>query len=216
MVGKYVRAIGIGKAQRSAALFNARERRLSLAGVPELFRTNRFSVPDPQTLIDDDLFEQVHEPVTFRTKIRITNGSFAHGLIFEIGDATTCTVAWLDDNGVMWFRSGDDTTDNFVSVSFNNGDWFTENRELDLIFAVIPGTGEACMWINGREVARAKAGNGQLVNGWTTTAGDARGVFCGDAVGALPADVTQTAAPDGFVAIQPLSVYQGQAPRHFV
>lgn len=50
-------------------------------------------------------------------------------------------------------------------------------------------------------------------NGWSA---GSDGAFAAAAVGVLPADVTETGAPTDFDVIDPLSVYLGQVPRHFI
>ena len=69
------------------------------------------------------------------------------------------------------------------------------------------------MWFNGTERARGTATNGQLPNG---TAANSNGAYAANAIGPLPADVTQTSAPVNFDVIEPAFIYRGQVPRHFI
>jgi hypothetical protein len=204
-------AFQIGTPQGQASLHSARERRASLAGSPDLFRTHRIAIPAAS--IAATTFPARTSPVTFKTSIRITTGASAAGLIFEFGNATTAVAAWLAAAGVLTLRAGDAGAADRTFSQFDNGGAFEDGQKLDLIFAVIPGDGRSRIWMNGLDVARDTATNGQLDNGW---AASSAGAFAAAAVGALPADVTETGAPTDFDVIQPLSVYVGQVPRHFV
>lgn len=194
--------------REQAVYFHSRERRRSLAGVPELFRTHRFGIPTSP--VPAAAFPYHALLVTFWTAIRITGGSPA-GLLFELGDATTAVAAWIDGSDVS-LRAGD-TGDDAAVATFTQAGGLPLGLELDLVFSVRPGDGRVRIWGNGQEIARATAVNGQLPNGWAAASD---GAFAAAAVGALPADVTEAGAPSDFAAIEPLSVYVGQVPRHFV
>lgn len=201
----------MGVRQSQAQLYHARERRSSLAGFPDLFRTHLYGVPTAS--IGATAFPVRTGPVTFATSIRITTGASAAGLIFEFGNATTAVAAWLAASGVLTFRAGDAGAPDRTFAQYDNGGDFDDGQKLDLVFAAIPGDGRSRMWLNGLEVARDTATNGQLDNGWAAASA---GAFAAAASGALPADVTEAGAPSDFAAIRPLSVYVGQVPRHFV
>lgn len=196
-------------AVEQAVYFHSRERRRSLAGVPEMFRTRFYGIPTTPVLATE--FPTRDVLFTFWTAIRVT-GATPTGLIFELGDATTAVAAWIDDNEVN-FRAGDAAADDRGLAQFDNLVSLPNTLELDLVFAVRPGDGRVRIWANGNEVARGVATNGQLSNGW---AASSNGAFAAAAVGALPADVTETGAPSDFDVIEPLSVYVGQVPRHFI
>lgn len=195
--------------REQAIYFHSRERRRSLAGVPELFRTHRFG-DIPTASLPAAAFTQRDRLVTFWTSIRVT-GATPQGLIFELGDATTAVAAWITDTTIN-LRAGD-AGDDASLATYSQGGGLPDTLELDLVFAVRPGDGRTRIWGNGREIARQQAVNGQLPNGW---AAGSDGAFAAAAQGALPADVTQTGAPSDFAVIQPLSVYVGQVPRQFV
>ncbi len=196
-------------AVEQAVYFHSRERRRSLAGVPEMFRT--LQAPIPTTPVLATQFPVRTTLLSFWTAIRIT-GAAPTGLIFELGDATTAIAAWIDDTDII-LRSGDAAADDRGIATFDNTVSLPVGLELDLVYAVRPGDGRVRIWANGLEIARGVATNGQLSNGW---AASSNGAFAAAAVGALPADVTETGAPTNFDVIQPLSVYVGQVPRHFV
>jgi hypothetical protein len=246
-----------------AVYFHARERRRSLAGVPELFQTHRFAlIPDT---IAANQFPVLDGLVTWTTAVRIT-GAAPTGLLFCLGDATTGIAAWIDDDEIS-FRAGDAADPDRAIATFTNAPGsLPVDLEVDLVFACRPGDGRVRIWANGREIARARqaavaagsftiglryqiadlglptptdftligaasntvgveftatgagAGDGSalllgLPNGW---AASVAGVFAQAAAGALPADVTQTGAPVNFEVIEPLRVYVGSVPRHFI
>lgn len=197
-------------AVEQAAHFHSRERRRSLAGVPELFRSHFFgSIPTTPILAAS--FPARDTLVTFWTAIRIT-GAAPAGLVFELGDAATAIAFWIDDTELS-LRAGDAAADDRGIATFDNTVSLPVGLELDLVCAVRPGDGRVRIWGNGEEIARGVAVNGQLPNGWAALS---NGAFATAAVGALPADVTETGAPNNFDVIQPLSVFVGQVPRHFI
>lgn len=194
------------------ALEHASRRRLrGMRGSPDLFRTHAYDIPT--AAIAAASFPTRDVPITFATAILITANSGTHqGLIFELGDATTAVAAWVDDDGIT-FRAGD-TGDDAAAATFTTGTGeLPVGRLFELVFAVRPGDGRVRAWDGSIELARATAVNGALPNGWAAAS---NGAFGAAAVGALPADVTRTGAPAGFMVVRPLSVFAGQAPRHFV
>lgn len=195
-------------AVEQAIYFHGRERRRSLAGVPELFRD--ILLPIPTTPFVINRYPDVDQPATLRTAIRVT-GATPQGLIFEIGNATTALAIWVDDN-IIGARMGD-TGDDAAVATFDNTISLPVSLELDIVVAVRPGDGRIRMWFNGTERARATAVNGQLPNG---VSAQSNGAFASAAIGPLPADVTQTGSPSNFDVIEPLAMFRGQTPRHFV
>ena len=196
-----------------ARRYYARERRKALdGGPPALHRTREYPIPSTPILAAE--FPDTDVPITLRTRVRIVANAGVHeGLIFEVGDAATAMAAWIDDDQIA-FRAGDALAADrgLASVTTGTGE-LQIDREFDLTFVVNPGDGRVRIWDRGdNELARDAASNGQLPNGW---AASSNGAFAAAAVGALPADVLQTGAPNGFVVIRPLSVFVGQVPRHF-
>ncbi len=189
--------------------FHSRERRRSLAGVPELFRTLSLAIPTAS--IPTGSFPDREAVFTFQTAIRITGGTPV-GLIFEFGNATTAIAAWLNDTDIQ-FRAGGVAAADRGLATFDNTVSLPLTLEMDLVFAVRPGDGRVRIWANGGEIARDTASGGAFPAGW---AADSAGAFAAAASGALPADVLQTGAPSDFDVIQPMSVFAGQVPRHFV
>ena len=198
--------------QGQAVLFHGRERRKSLAGVPELLRSLRLGAI-PTTPVLSASFPVRTVPVTFWTAIRIT-GATPTGLIFELGDGTTAIAAWVNDTEIS-FRAGGSAAADRGIATFDNTVSLPNTLELDLVFSVRPGDGRVRIWGNGEEIARGVASGGQFPSSGLWAAAS-NGAFAAAAVGALPADVLQTGAPTNFEVIQPLSVYMGTVPRHFV
>lgn len=191
--------------------YHSRERRRSLAGVPELFRTHAYPIPSATIDVAGFPDPSRSRPVTFHTAVEFGAGAHA-GLVFELGDDTTAVALYVDGQ-VLTLRAGDASAGDFAEASFDNGAAFTEGLRLELVAAIDPGTGRARLWAEGVELARDQAANGALPNGW---AAETDGAFAAAATGALPADVTETGAPANFAVVAPLSVYVGQVPRHFV
>ena len=182
---------------------------MSLAGVPEMHQTHLFAIPTSPILATQ--FPSRNVPVTFRTAIRITAAAPA-GLIFELGDGAAAIAAWVDGNELS-LRAGDAAAADRGIATFDTTVDLPVGLELDLTFAVNPGDGRVRIWGDGKELARGAATNGQLPSGWASSS---NGAFAAAAVGALPADVTQTVAPTNFDVVQPLSAFVNQVPRHFI
>ena len=200
-----------------AAFFHTRERRRSLAGVPEMYRTHQIYGGTAMAVASIDtgsIFPARDILVTFKTAIRITDNAGQHrGLVFEFGDSTTGVALWIGDQ-TIGFHAGDSGTTDGATATFDNGAELPVGLELDLIAAVRPGSGLVRLYGNGREIARGAASGG-AASPW---ASGAAGSFAAAAQGTVPTDVpvASQGAPAGFEVIEPLSVYVGQIPRHFV
>jgi len=182
--------MALKSARAQAVRFHARERRLSLAGVPELHRTHRIYGVTGMAVASIDtgaVFPNRTSPITFRTAIRITENTGEHrGLVFEFGDATTGAALWIGDE-TIGFHAGDDGTTDGATALFDNGAELPVGLELELIAAIRPGDGRVRL-------------------------------FASAVQGTIIADVPEISqgAPAGFDVIEALSVYQGQIPRHFI
>lgn len=203
-----------------AVLFNNRERRKSLAGIPEMHRTHRIVGASAIAVADIDIgqFPVRTTPITFRTVIEITLGTPTEhrGLIFELGDDTIGAAAWVGDQ-TIGFHAGEDGTVNGATALFDNTVELPVGLELDLTFAVIPGNGTVRAWGNGTELARSASSGGDFGTAGTWAAAS-NGSFAAVPQGTVILDVpvASRGAPAGFSVIEPLSVYVGQVPRHFV
>lgn len=208
--------------QEQAIYFHGRERRRSLAGIPELFRTHQIfggTVMEVASIIMADTFPPLREDViTFKTAIRITADGVSgqhRGLVFELGGFARGCVLWVGDS-TIGFTAGGAAASGEESVSlFDNGSDLPVGLEVELVCAARPGDGRTRLWANGNEIARDTAINDSFNGEW---AGNDPGSFA-TAKSSLVSGNVPTAsdkAPDGFDVIEPLSVYRGQVPRHFV
>jgi len=208
--------------QEQAVYFHARQRRRSLAGIPELHRTHYIagSAMAVATINNAQFPAADHtRTVTFKTAIRILAGTGGgldehRGLVFELGSSAIGVALWLDDTTIS-FRAGENGSVNGAVAELDNTVELPTGLELELVAAVRPGDGRVRLWANGQEVARATASSNTFGAAGTWMAAS-DGSFAAAVSGTTPADVTQTGAPSGFEVIEPLSVYLGQVPRHFV
>ncbi len=206
--------------QGQALHLNSRERRLSLSGFPEMTRTVQLFGNTVMEIADIDTGESFPTrttPITFKTAVRILdNGGQHRGLVFEFGDAAIGTALWIGDE-TIGFHSGEDGTVNGATALFDFTAELTIGAVFELIVAVRPGDGRIRIWSHGNELARAAASSAGfgVAAAW---AADSNGSFAAAAQGAVVPDVPAASqgAPAGFVVIEPLSVYVGQVPRHFV
>jgi len=170
---------------QQAAFFHSRERRRSLAGIPELYRTHRVfggGVMEVASLDTAALFPDRSRPITFQTAIEITGGA-PSATVFSLGTATL-TV------------SGSQITFTFgaLTATFDNTVVLPIGLQLDLTVSVNPGAGIARLWGNGQELARVSS---TPITEWSD-----------GAVGSFATPVSD------IIVLEPLSVYQGQKPRH--
>ena len=208
-------------AQGQAVQFYARERRRSLLGVPDLFRTHQiYGVERGEILLElidtGAVFPARDGTITFATTIRITpNGGVHRGLVFCFGDSDGGCALWVEDEGIG-FHAGKAGIANGATALYDAGAELPPGLELSLVAAVNVGNGRVRLWGNGREIARGQATS--LIFDppeWTSAgAGSFATVPSGTAVTDVP--VSSVQAPDGFEVIRPLSVYVNQVPRHFV
>ena len=201
--------------REQAVYFHSRERRKSLAGTPELHRTHRIFGDTVMAVapIAAALFPVRDTLITFKTAIRITAAA-PTGLVFEFGSSSRGVAIWVDNN-LLRVRAGSAATFDRARATFNNTVDFPVGLEMEIVAAVRPGDGRVRLWGNGRELARDTSVNGNFGSPSDWAASSA-GSFATAVQGSTPADVDQTGAPTNFEVIEPLSVYVGQIPRHFV
>ncbi len=197
---------------------NARDRRRSLLGVVDLFRT--LQVPGiPTASIPNASFPLLTRQVwvTFATSIRIGSGATHRGLIFEIGSSTSGVAAWVEDDRIGFTAgSGAVTTVDAATGTFVIAGGLPDTMELDLVFAVRPADGRIRVWGNGFELIRATASGGSLLSGQWADAGDGSFAAAPNGTVALNVPATSRVVPNGFDVVLPLSVYAKQIPRHFI
>lgn len=208
--------------QEQAVYFHSRQRRKSLAGIPEMFRSHRYSgassiaVATINTTVDFPVRDGL---ITFKSAIRITaDGSVAtehRGIVFELGDAAIGAALWVGDS-TIGFHAGTAGLADGATTLFDNTVELPVGSEFELVAAVRPGTGQVRLYINGTDngTTRVAATNGAFASDWAGTGDGSFATGTGPMVTDVPA--VSRIAPDGFEVIEPLSVYVGQVPRHFV
>ncbi|MCK5612906.1 hypothetical protein KAR91_64125 [Candidatus Pacearchaeota archaeon] len=205
--------------QEQAIFFHSRERRRSLAGIPEMNRTHQLygeTVMEIADIATGDIFPVRTNLVSFKTAITITENAGQHrGLVFEFGDDAIGVALWVGDQ-TIGFHAGEDGVVNGATALFDNAAELPVGLELELIAAVRPGDGRVRVWANGNELARSTASSDTfgVAGAWTAAS---NGSFAAAAQGTVVPDVPAISqgAPAGFTVIEPLSVYEGQVPRHF-
>ncbi len=194
-------------------LFHARDRRRSLAGVVDLFRTHQFSGSSSiavSSIGTAAVFPDRSGLVTFATKVRVT-GAVPLGLVFEFGSTNRgCGVGFL--NTLLAFSVGGATVFATAAI-FNNVTAFPIGQEIDIVCACNPGNGKARLWLDGEIAARSQAAVNTFGGDWADT-GD--GSFAAVGAGTVHANLAAAnQAPSSFEVIEPLSVFVGAVPRHF-
>jgi len=201
--------------QLQSILFNSRERRKSLAGVVDLPRTHHiYGASMAVADIDEARFPSKDILITFQTAIRITAAAAVAGLVFELGDSTIGAGLWLGSQ-TLGFHAGEDGIVNGATALYDNGAAWPDGMELDIVVAIRPGDGRVRIWGNGNELARSTASS-DTFGAAGTWAADSNGAFAAAVQGTTPVDVVESGAPTNFDVIEPLSVYAGAVPRHFV
>lgn len=196
-----------------ATLYHSRERRAGFVDPSkDLFRTHAYTVQD-SPFDDDAAFTEADRdaPITVEAWVRRT-ATGARGIVVEVGDATTGMAIWIPDGGTDISACAGDAGDDGVTVTA--ADVLAADTQLaKVVFAVIPGTGQARLWVNGRLHAAGAAVNGALPNGWA--AGEDGGIgevatTCSDRI-PVGDQITLTNA----AVVAPVSFFRGQRPRQF-
>jgi len=203
------------EAEVQAALFAARERRKSLAGLPDQAKTHFiYGGTAMATTIAADQFPDRTRLCTFQTRIRATAGAGANnGLIFEIGDSTAGVALWIAGQTIN-FHAGEAGTVTGVNVQLDLSRNMEIGEEFEIMIAV-RNDGLAGMWFPmTHDFVKSQASDTDFgtTDAWASSSA---GAFAQAVNGTTPADVTQSGAPSGFDVIKPLSVYLGSAPRGF-
>lgn len=200
--------------QQQAAFFHSRERRRSLAGVPELFRTHVLrgvSGFPTAGIATGDIFPDRERPITFQTAIRFTAAS-PSGLLTELGGLVIGLAVWIGTQTIGIRAGGAVTAGDEAFATFDNGSEWPTGLELDLTFASVPD-GSVALWANGKQLISTSSANANY--GGNPWAGAETGSFASGPAATIPPDVPINTAPSGFIPIEPLSAYNGQLPRQF-
>lgn len=148
----------------------------------------------------------------FHTAIEITGASPA-GLVFEFGRTAAGCALWVSGSEIG-FHAGPFGTALGANLVFDNGSTLPVGLEMDLVAAVVPGSGKIRLWGNGRDLGRAVATDG---NGFAEWSPDNDGSFADAPAGSAVNDIDPGAlsAPTDFAVVEALSIYNGSVPSHF-
>jgi len=171
-----------------------------------LFRTHSFD----SSIATGTAFPVRTEPITFSTKIKITNTTPA-GVVFELGSATTGVAVWIAAaDRKIYAGLGDASAADGVTLT---GPVVKNGQELEIVLACIPANGKARLWMDGVLVASGQAANEEFPNGWADTEAGAVGAVGTSVTTRVP--VGDRISLTGASVVHPLSAYQNQRPRQF-
>lgn len=198
-------------AQAQAAAYHARQRKRGLRSLPDLHRTYELKNPLDDTILETAIltsaaFPDQSSPFTWHTRVSI--GTIVGGLVFELGGSAGAAACWIETDKVGWRAGGATGGGLDAAAIYTHSSTWGDGTILDLVGTVIPGSGEVRLWIDGDLVAQDASDSPMPL--WGTSEA---GTFGLAALGALPTDVAETGAPNGFDVIAPFSIYQNQVPR---
>lgn len=205
--------------REQALLYRHRQRTLGLRDVREgLHRTHFLELSPAPTFDTGDLFPDRSTVVTLVTAIRQI-GVTPAGLIYEFSDATDGgLVAWLEDGSINVQVGASEGSPNTDSIHVQHTIADVVGAEYKLAVTVIPGAQKLFVWVNGAIVARETNTGGTFPGSPKFWCPDTGGSFNAAPNGVISAGVPggSQQAPADFEVIEPLSIYVGQKPRHFV
>jgi len=187
-----------------------RNRKGRLDPASGLFETSRYS--DGDSIDPGPAFPDKTLPMTFAIDIA-RNGSSPVGVIFEIGSDTGGTALWVEDGTTnIKFSAGDDVaTDDGLTITAT-GAIVADDDVLKIVVAVLPGSGEAKMWINGKLVAAGQSVSGTMPQ-WTSGALGAVGEISGTVIDRVTSGSDVNLSDVDIVS--PLRIYYNQLPKGF-
>jgi len=190
--------------------FHARERRKSLYDpMFELFRTHQFAY-NITGIATGDVFPDRTLPITMGVTVKRTAAS-PTGIIAEFGDATTGLAIWFAvADGKIYAAAGDAVAADGITLA---GIAPPQDQIVRIVFATIPGSGKARLWLNGQLVAHGEASGGVFPNGWSSIANGAVGAVDTTVTTRVP--VADRIALANAVILSPVKVAQNQRPRQF-
>lgn len=162
-----------------------------------------------------DHFPDRSRPITIAVDVK-REAATATGILFEAGDATTGLAIWLfptPAGPVDVFACAGDVGDDGITLTAENvlqGD----GQIARIVFSVIPGTGEARLWVEGELRASGTSVNGELPNGWAADSAAGVGEVSGAVTTRVPAAQRVTLADA--LMVTPVRAFDGQRPIHFV
>lgn len=210
MVWALFRRHGVRTAQQQAALFHARERRRDRAARPlELFRTHRFTVAQGSIATGTVFPDRLQELTLSLTVRRASAGS--NGILFEFGDSTRGFAAALDGDDLIVAAGDADASTDGATLTLADALPAT-SRDYRLSIVVIPGKGEALVWIDGEFAGRAVSTSGSFgAGGWSSSGAGAIGAVQGTVIDRIP--LGQRVSLANASIIGEVSAFDGQRPR---
>lgn len=195
----------------TAAWYYARRRALAHAD-PKLglAGTHTFRAADSGFDVGD-AFPNRARAITVAVKVKRT-ASTARGIIIEFGNGTTGMALWIAGNNEDIVACAGDVGAGGVTSTASNV-LQTDGQTASVVFSVIPGSGEFRLWVNGKLRDRDAAATTPLPNGWAADSAGGIGEVSGTASDRIPAGDKITLV--GAAMISPVTVYDGQRPRHF-
>lgn len=225
----------------SRQLLNATKRRKSLYDPTyKLFRTHDFAA-DETNIATGTVFPDRTKPITVAVTVKRTNTT-PSGIILELGSATTGLAIWFaaadskvyaaagdatppggagtgaaifKDGDTVW-KDGDVIWVDRQAVGYNGltleGIAPPQGQIVRIVFSVIPASGKARLWMNGKLVAHGSAGD-TLPNGWSDGSDGEVGGVDTDVTTRVPVADRITLAQA--VILSPVTMFHNQRPRQF-
>lgn len=191
----------------SRQLLNATKRRKSLYDPTyKLFRTHEFA-DGATNIATGTIFPDRTKPLTVGVTVKRT-GATPTGVIFELGSSTTGLAIWFAAaDGKIYAAAGEPAAGGVTL----EGTAPPIGQIVRIVFSVIPSSGKARLWFNGKLVA---AGTGGLfTNGWADGADGAVGGVDTSVTPRVP--VADRISLASAVILSPVSAYHNQRPRQF-
>lgn len=209
MVDQLRRLKSLSGSEQASHYHKRERRRTRVDPALGLFQTHSFVAADSGFDVGD-AFPDRTRPITIAVDIR-RSGSSSNGIVFELGNAATGLAIWVTGSAV-YACAGNSAADAGVTLNVSNGIANTGSL-MRIVFAVVPGTGAARLWVNGKLRAARTSANGALVDGFSADASGGIGAVSTAVIARVPAAQRVTLANVAIVG--PVRVFAGQTPRSF-
>ncbi len=182
--------------QRQSLLHSQRERRNELRDPSSHLTRAAEYLPGTEA----DIGLALNVPITVKLKVTADTLATAAGVLFALGDATTCFGMAIDGSGGLEIAIGDVGDGILETVA---SVFLADGHTVEIVAAVIPGGGPCRVWINGAEVLRDTITTAAVAADASLGVGESNGVTRLVNSGALT-DAT---------IVRGLNVFLGQTPR---